>query len=69
MKQTKTNDREYVVIRLKQYDDFPVVISWAEGEDLKIQFAKHETVESDEIMDAVMQIVKDEMGEILDADI
>ena len=70
MKQTKTKkpERHYSLIRLKKFDDFPVVISWIQGEDIEIQFAKSDH-DNDEVMAEVMRIIQNEMKEIEDADL
>jgi uncharacterized protein (DUF169 family) len=69
-KQTETPkpERQYSLIRLKKFDNFPVVISWIEGEDIEIQFAKSDH-NNDEVMAEVMRIIQNEMGKITDADI
>lgn len=69
MKQTKKPNRIWSVIRLKKFNDFPVLISWTEGEDIKIEFTDPGEHDEDEIRDEVMRIINQELGEIADADI
>jgi SH3-like domain-containing protein len=53
---------------LKKFDNFPVVVSWIQDEDIEIQFAKSDH-DNDEVMAEVMRIIQNEMKEIEDADI
>lgn len=69
MKQTNPNKRIWSVIRLKKFNDFPVLVSWVEGEDLKIEFSDPGEYDQEEIMDEVKTIINNELGEIADADL
>jgi uncharacterized protein (DUF169 family) len=67
-KKPKKPEIQYSLIRLKKFDNFPVVVSWIQGEDIEIQFAKSDH-DNDEVMAEVMRIIQNEMKEIEDADI
>lgn len=64
-----TPTRLWSIIKLQKFNDFPVLISWAKGEDLKIEFTDPGEYSEDEIRAEVMKIIDQEMGEIADADL